>query len=184
MATHLPQSKLVLDLRGLARHPGEMIRKHLDVSAPGDLAVALASVPEGSPLVIDLTCESAGDGVLVRGSAGATLTCQCARCLTHFEQSGQFTFDELYFYPGKGPDDDEGDALFVVDDCVDLDPVLRAAIVLSLPFAPLCRPDCAGICPQCGVDMNEHPGHAHEMAPDTRWDKLRDVQIHPTDRVL
>ena len=164
--THV--TPLMLDLRSLGRHPGEQVAKHLDVPAPADLTVGMIGVPEGSPVVMDVTCQSAGDGVLVQGVADVTLAGQCSRCLTEFTRPAAFDLQELYFYPGRGPqpgedDDDEvDDAFFVVDDYVDLDPALREAVVLSLPFSPLCREDCAGLCVVCGANLNDDPGHTHE----------------------
>ena len=57
-------------------------------------------------------------------------------------------------------------------DLIDLEPVLRDAVVLELPFQPLCRPDCAGLCPQCGANLNDDPGHEHRPDNDPRWDAL------------
>jgi len=171
---------LVLDLHALGRHPGEQLARHLDVPAPPDLSVGMIGVPEGSPVVIDLTCQSAGDGVLVQGTAVVRLAGQCARCLAEFTREASFDLQELYFYPGRGPvpgegdDDEAADALFVEDDFIDLDPALREAIVLSLPFSPLCRDDCAGLCQVCGADLNENPGHSHDAPIDARWAKLGD----------
>ncbi|MCL2782479.1 MAG: DUF177 domain-containing protein [Propionibacteriaceae bacterium] len=168
---------LPLDLHALGRHPGEMIERHMNVPAPADLAVGMVGVPKGSPVDLSVTCQSVGDGVLVQGDAEVTLAGQCARCLADFEQPGRFELQELYYYPGKGPDDakDEDEVLFVVDNVVDLDPVLRAAIVLNLPFSPLCSSDCAGLCPVCGADLNDDPNHHHDEPVDTRWAKLKDV---------
>ncbi|MCL2490473.1 MAG: DUF177 domain-containing protein [Propionibacteriaceae bacterium] len=176
--TKIHPHPLMLDLRSLGRHPGEQIVKHLDVAAPAELVVGMIGVPEGSPVAIDLTCQSAGDGVFVQGVVAVTLTGQCARCLTEFTRGASFDLQELYFYPGRGPqpgqdDDDEvDDALFVVDDFIDLDPALREAVVLSLPFSPLCRDDCAGLCTICGADLNKDPGHSHDEPVDARWAKL------------
>jgi len=152
---------MMLDLHALGRHPGEMITKNVEMAAPEEMAVGMIGVPQSSPVVFDLTCQSAGDGVLVQGTAAVQLEGQCGRCLSSFTRPGQFALQELYYYPGKGPSDDD-EALYVVDDGVDLEPVLRAAVVLNLPFSPLCRDDCAGLCQQCGADLNQHPGHAHD----------------------
>ena len=165
--TKIHITPLTLDLHPLGRHPGEQMAKHLDVPAPADLSVGMIGVPEGSPVVMDITCQSAGDGVLVQGLAKVTLAGQCARCLTDFTRDASFDLQELYFYPGRGPqpdeDDDEfDDTLFVVDDYIDLDPTLREAVVLSLPFSPLCRDDCAGLCVICGANLNDDSGHTHD----------------------
>jgi uncharacterized protein len=80
-----------------------------------------------------------------------------------------FAVAELFYYPEKDADED---ALRVVNDTVDLNEPVTEAVVLGLPFAPLCRPDCAGLCPRCGADLNETPGHRHEDAADPRWAAL------------
>jgi len=174
------QKPLLLDLHALGRHPGEQLVRHMELPAPPDLAVGMIGVPEGSPVVMDLTCQSAGDGILVEGTARVGLRGQCARCLADFDRDQTFDLQELYFYPGRGPEPDEiedgdDDVNYVEDESVDLDPLLREAIVLSLPFSPLCRPDCAGLCPVCGADLNENPAHAHEAETDARWAKLSDL---------
>jgi len=165
----------LLDLHQLGRHPGELIERQLQLPAPADLSVGLISVPEGSDLSIDLTCQSAGDGVLVQGQVKASLVGQCGRCLVNLEDSQVFDIQELYFYPGKGPEEEEEGALFVTDHQVDLEPTLREAIVLNLPFNPLCRDDCAGLCLVCGVNLNQKPKHSHEAEPDARWQKLQEL---------
>jgi len=149
----------LLDLHSLGRHPGEMKHMNLEIPAPAGMSVAMIGVPDESPVGLELTCQSAGDGVLVEGIATVQLEGQCARCLEPFARAGQFDLQEFYYYPGKGDGDEE--ALFVVDDSADLEPVLRAAIVLNLPFSPLCRDDCAGLCPVCGADLNKQPDHRH-----------------------
>jgi len=152
-----------------------MLERALSVPAPAGMAVGMIGVPDDSPVNLDLTCQSVGDGVLIQGDATATLAGQCGRCLAGFSQPASFELQELYFYPGRGPveSDPDTEALFVVDDTVDLEPVLRAAVVLNLPFSPLCRDDCAGLCPDCGADMNEQPEHAHDAVIDARWEALK-----------
>ena len=58
------------------------------------------------------------------------------------------------------------------DDLVDLEPLLRDAVVLALPFQPLCRDDCPGLCTECGARLADDPDHAHEAAIDPRWAAL------------
>ena len=149
----------LLDLHALGRHPGEMKHMNLEITAPAGMSVAMIGVPDDSAVALELTCQSAGDGVLVEGVATVQLEGQCARCLEPFSATQQFDLQEFYYYPGKGDGDEE--ALFVADDSVDLEPVLRAAVVLNLPFSPLCRDDCAGLCPVCGADLNKQPDHRH-----------------------
>jgi len=124
--------------------------------APEDLGIEVIGVPPGSPIDLDLRLESVVEGVLVTGTAVVRLQGNCARCL-----------DELFCYPGKETDDPE--ALRIEDELIDLEPVLRDAVVLDLPFTPLCRPDCAGLCPECGANLNRTPDHSHAEPIDPRW---------------
>ena len=59
------------------------------------------------------------------------------------------------------------------DDLVDLEPLLRDAVVLALPFQPLCRDDCPGLCTECGARLADDPDHQHEDAIDPRWAALQ-----------
>ena len=76
---------------------------------------------------------------------------------------------ELYFYPGKEMEEDES---LIVDELIDLEEALRDAVVLELPFTPLCEDDCLGLCPECGADLNDDPEHTHDQRIDPRWEKL------------
>ena len=58
---------------------------------------------------------------------------------------------------------------------MDLEALLRDTLVEALPLQPLCRPDCRGLCPQCGMDLNDHPDHHHEMMDD-RWAALEGLK--------
>ena len=53
----------------------------------------------------------------------------------------------------------------------------RDALALALPAQITCRPGCRGLCPRCGANLNEDPGHAHEPEPDPRWDKLSEIRF-------
>ena len=60
----------------------------------------------------------------------------------------------------------------VSDEQIDLEPVIRDAIVLSLPFQPVCSEDCLGLCPDCGLKLAENPDHVHDQRVDSRWTEL------------
>ena len=77
--------------------------------------------------------------------------------------------------PSSEADDDEASRL--EGDLIDLEPLLRDEVVLDLPFQPLCREDCAGLCVECGANLNDDPGHAHEASTDPRWDALRALEV-------
>lgn len=174
--THRPGevTDLTIEVRDLSRRAGEMKRVERTVAAPADMGVAMIGVPEGSDLELDLRLESVVEGILVSGSAGATLVGSCARCLTDLDGHEQFDVQELYYWPGR---DAEEDALFVEDETVDLDPAIRDGVVLNLPFSPLCRDDCLGLCPECGADLNADPAHDHGPKIDPRWADLAQLDL-------
>ncbi|MCL1841719.1 MAG: DUF177 domain-containing protein [Propionibacteriaceae bacterium] len=168
--------QLIATIHELPRRPGELRVWRRTVDAPPDLGIDMIGVPEDSPVDLDLTLESAGDGIWVSGTVTARLVGECARCLAPLDEQRSFPLQELYYYPGK---DAEEDALFVTDEQLDLEPALRDAIVLELPFSPLCRPDCKGLCPECGANLNDDPSHTHGDAVDPRWAAL--AALKPAD---
>ena len=144
----------------------------------------MLGVPPGSALELDLRLESVVEGVLVSGTVSATVAGECVRCLEPVSRPLVVDLQELYAYPGREPDghfgrsepDEEPEELPLLDgDLLDLEPAVRDAVVLALPFRPLCREDCAGLCPHCGVRLQDDPGHRHEEG-DPRWAALRALQ--------
>ena len=168
-----PRGPLVFDTRKLPRRPGSARTETRTVPAPADLRTGMAGVPEGSDLRLDVTLESVSDGVLVTAKAAAPVTGECARCLEPVTQTIEVTCRELVSYEqGAGEADEDGYALD--GDLLDLEPVLRDALVLALPLAPLCRQDCPGLCAECGALLAQvGPEHGHERAIDPRWAGLR-----------
>ncbi|MDR0837051.1 MAG: DUF177 domain-containing protein [Propionibacteriaceae bacterium] len=165
---------LIVGIHDLPRRPGTMKQLAREVDAPADLGVEMIRVPAGSPVQLELTLESAGEGVLVRGTAEAQLEGECVRCLGPIAYSDTFDVEELYFYAGR---DAEEDSNFIEDDEIDLEPALREGIVLNLPINPICKPECLGLCQVCGFDLNEDPAHAHEATTDGRWAALRGLDL-------
>ena len=153
------------------RQVGQMIRVQRTVPAPADLGVDMIGVPEGSPLELDLRMESVGEGVLVTGTVETTLKGECSRCLDLLKEELLLDVQELYFYPDKEAEEDA--SRVSAEETIDLDPVVRAAVVLNCPFSPLCRDDCAGLCPDCGANLNDDPGHDHPDRIDPRWAALK-----------
>ncbi|HJQ05997.1 MAG TPA: YceD family protein [Nocardioides sp.] len=177
MNTLDPRAPLVLDTRELGRRPGSQTQVSRTVPAPADLGIEVLAVPEGAPVDLDLRLEAVMEGVLVTGEAQADLEGECVRCLAEIHDEIAVNFQELYVYDDsrdhlRGADEDE-DVRVLHDDLLDLEPVLRDAVVLALPFQPLCQPDCPGLCPECGVRLADDPDHAHEAAIDPRWSALQ-----------
>ena len=148
--------------------------------APADLGIDVLRVPEGSPVEIDLRLEAVMEGVLVTGTARAGLEGECARCLEPIRDDVEAGFQELYVYiEHQTSHDEDDDVSRLQDDLVDLEPQLRDAVVLELPFQPMCEPNCPGLCPECGARLAEDPDHAHEAPIDPRWAGLADLQQDP-----
>lgn len=105
-----------------------------------------------------------GQGVLVSVEAEAGLPLACSRCLAVFDASLPTRFDEEFwltvdpFRDGRLPEPEAEDT-FTVDhnQVLDLTEVFRQYILMAIPMKPLCRPGCAGLCPQCGQDLNTGP---------------------------
>jgi uncharacterized protein len=146
-----------------------MREEHIDAAAPEDWGFGLINVPAGTPIAIDARFESVMDGVLVTATIDVAVAAECGRCLDPVELRVDAPVQELFSYE-RDPEDDE--ALTVDGDVVDLEPVVRDAVVLALPINPLCEPDCPGLCATCGARMADvEPDHAHDEV-DPRWAAL------------
>ncbi|UAL28856.1 DUF177 domain-containing protein [Nocardioides rotundus] len=178
-----PRAPLVLDTRELGRRPGSQRQDSRTVPAPADLGIEVLAVPEGSPVELDWRLEAVMDGVLVTGTATAALAGECVRCLEPIEDTISADFQELFLYEDDRSADEEDDEVRRLEgDLLDLEPVLRDAVVLALPFQPLCREDCPGLCAECGARLADDPDHAHEAAVDPRWAALAALQEQDEDQ--
>ncbi|WP_409485291.1 YceD family protein [Arsenicicoccus dermatophilus] len=182
-----PRSPLVFHTRELGRRPGSMHTERREVPAPEDLGTDVIAVPTGSPVDLDLRYESVLEGVLVSGTVTATATGACVRCLDEVRLPVETTFQELFAYADRarhheevaGEDDD--DLRELEGDLLDLEPVLRDAVVPTLPFQPVCRADCPGLCSQCGERLADDPDHQHDVI-DPRWSALQGLTINEEKR--
>jgi uncharacterized protein len=159
-----PRSPLVLDTRDLPRRPGALRVVERSVPASEDLGLELIGVPLGAELDLRLRLESVSEGVLVSGTISGPVDGECGRCLRPIGDRLEVTIQELYAYAHSTTDEttDEDEVGRLHNDLIDLEPALRDAVVLALPTNPLCREDCPGLCPECGVPLDELPaGHSH-----------------------
>jgi uncharacterized protein len=172
-----PRKPLVLDTRELGRRPGSMRAVRFPAPAPESLGGEMIGVPAGAEIDLDLRLESVMEGVLVSGTATAPLSGECGRCLEHVSVELTVDLQELFAYADS--DDQEDDVSLMEGDLLDLEPVLRDAVVLALPLNPLCRGDCAGLCVECGERLDDLPeDHGHD-APDPRWAALQSALDPP-----
>jgi uncharacterized protein len=169
-----PRAPLVLDTRDLPRRPGAMRVIQRTVRAPADLGLELIRVPEGADLTLDLRLESVSEGVLVSGTVSGPVEGECGRCLRPITDSVTVPIQELYAYEHSATEEttEEDEVGRLQGDLLDLEPAARDAVVLALPNHPLCRADCPGLCPECGVPWDELPAdHGHTQL-DSRWAAL------------
>lgn len=168
MPTHA-QHGFALPVRELIGHPGTMVTRDLDVPVPDAMALALARVV-GPTLHLAVRLESVVEGILMTGQVQARAVAECSRCLDEIPSSLTTTVTELYYFPGaEGSAEDDS---FVADgETIDVEQVVRDAVVLAMPSRPLCREDCPGLCVDCGQRLIDDPDHSHETT-DPRWAAL------------
>ena len=173
----------VVSLASLSRQEGAFTAIKRTLEAPEGMAVEMTGVKAGSSIAVDLTLTSVSEGVLVVGTVEADVEGQCARCLTDLSEHTSTAISELVFYPERREalaaegDEDVADAPVVDNDEIDLEPIIRDAVVLALPFTPLCNVDCAGLCPDCGERLDDLPAdHTHGPAYDPRFDALAELE--------
>ncbi|MBF5000144.1 DUF177 domain-containing protein [Nocardia sp. BSTN01] len=161
----------VLDTRSLGRAPGSIRQVHRVVTAPEKIGLDLIAIPAGAEIDLDLTLQAVSEGVLVTGSVSTPIEGECSRCLESFTDDLELEITELFAYPDSATEQttEEDEIYRLVDDMIDIEPVVTDAVGLELPLQPLCEPDCAGLCPECGVRMAiAGPDHTHEIL-DPRW---------------
>lgn len=163
------------DLGALRLSSGEGRRLELQVGVdPFILAGEPYPVTGGEvPVRLDVS-RTTGEGYALRLRLEAELSGPCMRCLEPAAPS--FTVDAREVsQPGGG---EELSSPYLQDGVLDVRAWTRDALALALPTALLCRPDCAGLCPVCGADLNQAgPEHHHEQAPDPRWAKLSEIRF-------
>jgi len=163
----------------LKAHVGDKIDFHLaedPVDPRGEERELLEAGIEA--IGADIVATHTDPGALVEGDVGARVSQECARCLTPLTSEVRTIFAEQYYaklhvetgapMPGAPLDAKEIGSDFRID----LTPLLREEVILAMPIAPLCRPDCKGLCPDCGADLNASP-HGHEAPADERWAALK-----------
>jgi uncharacterized protein len=163
----------VFDLRSVRLRPGEEQRDAEDIEL-GSFTFAgqrYDAVPE--PVPAELTITRANTGTVLSLRFRVRLHGPCQRCLADAVVERELHVRE---YQATSPESEELATPYVSDDRVDLTQWARDALALSLPEQILCRPDCAGLCPVCGKDLNREP-HVHEGAePDPRWAALAELR--------
>jgi uncharacterized protein len=138
-----------------------------------------------SSIHADITATHTNPGAYLEGDVRATISEQCSRCLRPIDTPVETRFAEQYYstidvVSGDPKDEPPRDAKRIGSDFrIDLTPLLREELILATPLAPLCKPDCRGLCLVCGRDLNDEP-HDHEAPVDERWTTLSKLkEFHP-----
>lgn len=175
-----PRAPYVLDTRELGRRPGTSQRVHRRMPAPEGMAVGLTRVEDGLPVDVDVLLEAVMEGVLVTLRAEVPYVGECARCLDPVHGGVDVDAQELFAHPDlqHRRDADDSDIPLLDGDLLDLEPMLRDAVVLALPGTVLCDPGCPGLCPRCGARLADDPDHAHTDEVDPRWSALGALAPH------
>jgi uncharacterized protein len=160
-----------LDVRDLLEAPGASRRVVLEETFE-DMATELARVPAEDPVRIEVLMESVVEGIVVSGPLTGRIAFRCARCLRDFSQDFRYEVEEL-FASGAAADRDE---YAIAEGHIDLEPMVRDAVVLSMPFSPLCREDCLGLCERCGGDRNLGECRCGPEV-DPRWAPLGELRL-------
>jgi uncharacterized protein len=159
---------------------GRDVQVHTESFSPEELGPQVERLR--GPLWARLHLERQGDMVRATGTYGAELNLTCSRCLASFEHRAEGPV-EMVFLPRsqEGRDevllsDDELEVSFYNEGEIDLDQLLKDELSLALPMAPLCRPDCPGICPHCGRDLASGSCECRQNNIDPRWAKLAQLK--------
>jgi uncharacterized protein len=163
----IQHSPFRVNVRDLVNRPGEMREQRLAIPVGDAMGEGLVSVRAGSELDLDVRLESVHEGVLVTAEVDAVAEGECGRCLIDIALPVEVEFQELFAYHSG-----EAFEYEVQDDHVDLESLIRDAVVLALPFQPVCRPDCPGLDPETGVRLADHPELVTPEQRDPRWAAL------------
>jgi uncharacterized protein len=171
--TTTADAPFVVDVRALLGKPGAYQRLEITEPAGPDVRTEVVAVGGSEPVTSEVMLESVREGILVTGQAATVGDAVCSRCLDPVRVDLRAPLQELYAWSAQEAEvDDLGELGPHLDgELLDLRPPIRDGLILEMPQAPLCEPDCPGLCPQCGVRFADDPSHIHESS-DPRWAAL------------
>jgi len=161
------------DLRTLRIRSGDQAREHVEIELEPLVLGGQTYEPRPNPAPAELSVTRASSGTVLELALDVSLEGPCFRCLTDAELPLSLRLRE---YEATKPEGDEEQTEYLEDDRLDLSAWTHDAIVLALPDKILCRPDCAGLCPVCGKDLNREPHEHSEERMDPRWEKLSQLR--------
>jgi uncharacterized protein len=162
-----------IDIQPLKKVPGSAMQVQRTGTLEG-LEVTDVRVPADEPITVDAHLAWAQEDVVVTATVRTRWVCECRRCLR--PASGAIAVDVREVYEPKS---DQEETYALSGSQVDLEPLVRDAVLLGLPAAPLCQEGCQGLCPTCGTDLNEGTCDCESSPSDPRWSAL-DALREPT----
>lgn len=165
---------------------------HVIMPAPSGIGDNLVGIPEGTDVTVNGMLESLADGILFTGTISAPFDAECARCLEPIHDTITVAPVVFYTYEEDMPasfssDEEEVDIIASQDETDDTYPLspqsiylnmealVRDSLAQALPLQPLDREDCRGLCPQCGINLNDHPDHHHDVV-NIQWAALEGLK--------
>jgi uncharacterized protein len=189
--SHPDQSLWAISVAEVGRRPGQSQEVETTLPAPEGIGDEFYGVTPGSPVEVDAVIDSLADGLILSGAITATFSGECSRCLTAISEErtthidAYFPYDTAEDYRAK---DYKGEAEIIAEsdeesqdtyplspdgNFADFEALIRDNLTDLIPAQALCKEDCLGLCPQCGLNLNENPDHQHEIH-DIRWAALED----------
>jgi uncharacterized protein len=164
-------SPLLINIIEMTRRAGTL--KNIEITIPvSTFDFADKRLDDATEIEIALQLESINGGIIVQGTVAGKSQLLCGRCLRNIEFANVASIDEMYQRVPDNPD-----AYPIEGESLDLQPMVREMVLLSLPDTPLCKADCPGLCPQCGADLQIAPCGCQAQRFDERWailDQLRE----------
>ena len=161
------------DVRKPRLRAGDQIREKVEVELEPLHLAGQVYEPSPNPVTADLVVTRASSGTVLEIAFAVSLHGPCFRCLEDAELALSLRLRE---YQATKPESEEDSTEYLVDDQLDLSAWARDAIALALPEQILHDPDCAGLCPVCGKDLNVEPHEHVEETVDPRWAALSELR--------
>src|SRR5215471_6010186 len=161
------------DLRTLRIRSGDQAREPVEIELEPLVLGGQSYQPRPNPVLAELAITRASSGTVLELALDVALEGPCFRCLQDAELALELRLRE---YEATKPESDDERSEYLDEDQLDLSAWAHDAIALALPDKILCRPDCAGLCPLCGKDLNAEPHEHVEERADPRWAKLSELR--------
>ena len=169
----MAERSFVVSVAALRKRAGSRRPVQLSGPLPG-LSVSGSAVADGTPIEADLVLESLqGEAILATGTVVSAWEGACRRCLG--PASGELRVEVRELFETAS---DQEETYPLTGDRVDLEPLVRDAVLLELPQAPLCSEECKGLCPTCGINRNEGTCTCEPTNRDPRWAALDELKEH------